>query len=295
MVKITQLRRCLQLPANATGRDLVVADLHGHRALLERTLDRLGFDPGRDRVLSVGDLIDRGPDSLGTLALIEAPWFHAVLGNHELMLLDHLGCYSSRRQARRPYALGPGQWIAEALAANRKQVSRLADRLAALPLALHVSGPAPFNVMHGDLLALGANQRSLLEDRSICVHQAEIATTSRSNQAAASKLPMLALRFGPHAVQVSPTPLGALPITYVGHSPVDQVMVHNSCVYIDLGVCNRRTGRSSAGALTVIDHQPFAHWLGGVAVARGALAMAPRAPGAPGAADPAGPQPLALA
>lgn len=69
----------------------MVGDLHGHRHLLEDELDRIGFNPTRDRVLSGGDLIDRGPDSLGTLELLEEPWFHAVLGNHELMLLNYLG------------------------------------------------------------------------------------------------------------------------------------------------------------------------------------------------------------
>src|SRR5258706_5182448 len=86
VTRITKIKRCLRLPRNAAGRDLVVGDLHGHRSLLEHELDKLAFDPGRDRVLSVGDLIDRGPQSLGTLSLIDEPWFHAVLGNHELML-----------------------------------------------------------------------------------------------------------------------------------------------------------------------------------------------------------------
>ena len=89
--KISKIKRCLRLQSTAKGRDLVVGDLHGHRSLLEQELDRLGFDPSCDRVLSVGDLIDRGPESFETLSLIDEPWFHAVLGNHELMLLNFLG------------------------------------------------------------------------------------------------------------------------------------------------------------------------------------------------------------
>ncbi|MBI5257888.1 MAG: metallophosphoesterase [Burkholderiales bacterium] len=80
-----KIRRCHCLPASQRGRDRVVGDLHGHRGLFEQALDHLRFDPGRDRVLSVGDLIDRGPDSLDTLSLVEQPWFRAVLGNPELM------------------------------------------------------------------------------------------------------------------------------------------------------------------------------------------------------------------
>ena len=155
-LKITRLARCLRLSANSVGRDFVVGDLHGHRALFERALEQVAFDPARDRVISVGDLVDRGPDSLGTLALIEEPWFHAVLGNHELMLLNDLGYYDSRVHARRAWPHGSGHWIHEAALRHRKLLRRLADRAAALPLSIHVDGEVPFNVMHGDLHPVGS-------------------------------------------------------------------------------------------------------------------------------------------
>lgn len=75
------------LAPNPRGRDFVVGDLHGHLAALHDALGRQDFDPGRDRLFSVGDLIDRGPDSPGCAALLGEPWFHAVRGNHEDMLL----------------------------------------------------------------------------------------------------------------------------------------------------------------------------------------------------------------
>ena len=36
----------------------------------------------------MGDLIDRGPDSLQCLKLLDAPWFFAVRGNHEQMMIE---------------------------------------------------------------------------------------------------------------------------------------------------------------------------------------------------------------
>lgn len=69
--------------ANPTGRDLVVGDLHGMHTLLMRELQRIGFDPDRDRLFCVGDLIDRGAESLECLSLLDEPWFHSVLGNHD--------------------------------------------------------------------------------------------------------------------------------------------------------------------------------------------------------------------
>ncbi len=73
---------------NIRGRDFVVGDLHGCRALFDEKLDEIGFDPAVDRMFSVGDLIDRGPDSPGCFALLAEPWFHAIRGNHEQGWID---------------------------------------------------------------------------------------------------------------------------------------------------------------------------------------------------------------
>ena len=47
---------------NATGRDFVVGDLHGMFSHLEALLNEVAFDESADRLFSVGDLIDRGPE-----------------------------------------------------------------------------------------------------------------------------------------------------------------------------------------------------------------------------------------
>lgn len=78
-----------RFPTNPSGRDFVVGDLHGCLDLLQAQLERVGFDTGCGRLFSVGDLVDRGPDSMGCLRLLREPWFHAVRGNHEDMLLDY--------------------------------------------------------------------------------------------------------------------------------------------------------------------------------------------------------------
>jgi serine/threonine protein phosphatase 1 len=268
MARLNRVARFLRLPPNKQGRDLVVGDLHGHRELLEQQLQAFGFDPSRDRVLSVGDLIDRGPDSFGTLRLIEEPWFHAVLGNHELMLLNFLGFYSSRVHTARSYAAGGGQWINRAYGKHRKTLLRLADRLASLPLSLHVAGNAPFCVMHGDLHPIGSAALMSSGDETICVHKAETTTMSRSNLGAASKSALLSLRFAQHDVQLTESPMAEMPLTYVGHSPLRNITVHNSYVYIDQGVCLRQSKQScEARPPTVLDHAAFASWLDGATMA----------------------------
>ena len=75
------------------GRDLVICDLHGEFDTLEHALETLGFQPARDRLFTVGDLIDRGPRSADALEWLEAGRFAgSVRGNHEQMMIRALTC-----------------------------------------------------------------------------------------------------------------------------------------------------------------------------------------------------------
>ncbi len=73
----------------------VVGDIHGCLHMLKRLLDEIPWRPGRDRLIFVGDCIDRGSHSKGVvdriLGLIRMdPKVTCLLGNHEAMLLDYL-------------------------------------------------------------------------------------------------------------------------------------------------------------------------------------------------------------
>lgn len=264
-MKLSRLTLCERMARNHHGRDFVVGDLHGHRALLERALADAGFDTARDRLFSVGDLIDRGPASMETLALLDEPWFHAVMGNHELMLLNFLGFYDSRLHSRRAFAAGGGEWVLRAQSRQRAALWRLAERVAALPLARHVDAAVPFNVMHGDFAPFEYTQAQLFRRPEVCVHQADRATSSRDNVAGALRKPAVTLRLLDRPVQLSERPLGTLPLTYVGHSRMRDVTVHQSHVYLDQGVGARDDARRLP---TVLQHGPFGLWLHGVASAR---------------------------
>lgn len=63
-------------------RTLVVGDIHGCREELEDLLEAADFDDG-DALVSVGDLVAKGPDSRGVLDLFIERGGRAVRGNHD--------------------------------------------------------------------------------------------------------------------------------------------------------------------------------------------------------------------
>lgn len=82
------MNRFLQLGANKNGRDFVIGDIHGKYDELMYGLDQVCFDWDNDRLIAVGDLIDRGTQNMKVLGLIGEPWFYTVIGNHEMMMFD---------------------------------------------------------------------------------------------------------------------------------------------------------------------------------------------------------------
>ena len=67
----------------------VVGDIHGYYDSFVKLVSKLNLNDG-DLLISIGDMIDGGPESVGIVELfIENDQFLAILGNHEQMLLDY--------------------------------------------------------------------------------------------------------------------------------------------------------------------------------------------------------------
>lgn len=116
---------------NRSGRDYVVGDIHGQFSLLTKALTEIGFDPSIDRLFSVGDLVDRGPESEDCTEWLAKPWFHAVRGNHEQMAIDARVGYFDKRT----YMMNGGAWF---MSLPREYQRFYADAFEALPILIEI-------------------------------------------------------------------------------------------------------------------------------------------------------------
>lgn len=83
MLETIEAMRIKRFAANTAGRDFAVGDIHGHYSRLQAALNTVAFDPEIDRLFSVGDLVDRGPECRDVLEWLAKPWFYPVRGNHD--------------------------------------------------------------------------------------------------------------------------------------------------------------------------------------------------------------------
>ncbi|MGE7989529.1 metallophosphoesterase [Pseudomonas sp. NPDC089554] len=139
------MARFQQVAANDKGRDLAVGDIHGHFHRLQQRLDEVGFDPAVDRLFSVGDLVDRGPDSEQALVWLAKPWFHAVQGNHEALAVNLV---RGGRLDLGMYRAAGGGWFIDL---PRAEQERFVEAFAQMPLALEVqTATGRVGLLHAD-------------------------------------------------------------------------------------------------------------------------------------------------
>lgn len=71
-----------------TNRTIVISDVHGCVGELQDLLSKVAYVP-EDRLVFVGDLVDKGPNPLGALRLAQGLGAEMVLGNHEDRYLQY--------------------------------------------------------------------------------------------------------------------------------------------------------------------------------------------------------------
>ncbi|MEE1924423.1 metallophosphoesterase [Pseudomonas sp. 148P] len=215
----------IQVARNSRGRDLAVGDVHGHFSRLREALERVDFDPVHDRLFSVGDLVDRGPECEDVLDWLDQPWFHAVQGNHEALAVSHV------RGEWLDYALyraAGGGWF---LDLDEPSQARFAERFAQLPLALEVdTAQGPVGLLHADCpLLRWRDLLPLLRESPIPEKIREVCQWSRQR-----------------LKDENARGIDDLRALLVGHTPLREVRVLGNVWHID-------TGGWSNGHFTLLD------------------------------------------
>jgi len=134
----------LKLGKNTIGRDFIVGDIHFKMPDFFYGLNELDFKPTRDRILSVGDLVDRGPDPASGLKLLDQPWFHMVMGNHEQMLIQ---AYDND-----PYGSSPARGAAWWDLIDERSRFQIVQRLKSLPMVIELGAEQGLiGIVHADV------------------------------------------------------------------------------------------------------------------------------------------------
>lgn len=139
---MNNLKMIKHFTINTSGRDFAVGDIHGHFTRLQEALGRIGFNPECDRLFSVGDLVDRGPECEQVLDWLDKPWFHPVRGNHDDYVCRHDTCDTGN------WLQNGGAWFMALTWAEREE---FAAQFRELPIAIEVeTAGGPVGLTHAD-------------------------------------------------------------------------------------------------------------------------------------------------
>ncbi len=250
---------CVQtLPANNKGRDFVVGDLHGNIDLLFAALHQVDFNPAADRVLSVGNLINKGPKSYETLKLLEKPWFHAVRGSEETLAVAWLTKNPEWGEDPMTFLLQGGNWIHQHTADEKAHMVRLLEQM---PAALSVSHPLEdYRVVH----ALWSPVLS--EPRPVASWRLWDAFWNKSLALDGAQIVQQAgVRFAEHQL-LAKTPTWDdffVPgrVTYCGHTITYGVrLMHHGHLHLNGGLSHHNNTLGAQRSLVLVEHsQCFNH------------------------------------
>jgi serine/threonine protein phosphatase 1 len=129
-------------------RHFVFGDIHGKYTSFQRLLDLINYDPTTDHIYSVGDLIDRGPDAVSVVKFFQQDHSHAILGNHEQMVLNPQEWYEVWT-----YPWNGGSATLASLEEHGLKLDWLSRFCASLPICLDVgddSQASAFRLIHAE-------------------------------------------------------------------------------------------------------------------------------------------------
>lgn len=252
---IMKANKLQHLPANTTGRDFVIGDIHGCFDEFQALLKGIEFAPSIDRMISVGDLIDRGPASMECADLVYLPWFYAVRGNHEQMMIDTI--LNHDMNAKDTWLYNGGMWSVSRPVYELKDA---ATRLDELPLIIAVgTGKTRYNVVHAELkhahrysqiIYAPGEAESLVTDQMIDTWG--FSTADEDGMIWGRSIINGHEQGGGYGKTQSQDP-DNLSITFVGHTPGREVKRAEQQIYLDTSAVYHHTSKHAKDfpALTV--------------------------------------------
>ena len=248
-------------PRNVSGRDFVVGDIHGCFTQLRAELEARGFDPQRDRLFSVGDLVDRGPESDCVLEVVERYAIKSVKGNHEDSIVRW---YRGEEQALALLGNG-GEWLLDR-AEDVEWVERVAAYMASLPYLIEIETEHGLvGIVHADSPmsdwaalvseierenAGGKMRRKAIWARSRWKTYQSPPAPSRNTLRGLLDRAKHSVRSQLHATGK----VGNVTAVIVGHTPVSVVTAKDNVINID-------TGAVYGGKLTLMDLADLPQWI----------------------------------
>ena len=225
-----------KLKNNTVGKDYFVGDIHGCYEQLMEALVKIKFNPDVDRLISVGDLVDRGADSVKCLNLLKEPWFHAVSGNHEDMMIK-----SFRREwPTHNYIQNGGKWFFHLPYEEQEQLVLLADTK--MPLVIEVETDiGTIGVIHANAPDDWQKYHQLNDDEDF-FDDALVEDTIWGRRRI----------YGSQDGRVN-----GIDYVVVGHTPVEDVTVLENIIYID-------TGAVYNNSLTILSVDEVVNYVGKV-------------------------------
>jgi serine/threonine protein phosphatase 1 len=209
----------------------VVGDLHGCYQEFLYKLHEVNFNFNRDLVVSVGDLVDRGENSIQCLELIKKPWFKAIRGNHEQMCLEA----TIAPEMESFHCKHGGQWLYDLSKENRLDVINLCLNL---PIVLEITyNSKKYGFVHADIKHNNWNdfkKSILMNDYMSNQGQSTLQNALWGRARISDKSNLNNYQF-----------VSGIDAIFLGHTVVKRATQLHNCFYID-------TGAVFNGCLTLI-------------------------------------------
>ena len=142
-------------------RVLVVGDIHGNLKALMKLLKKAKYDPQKDLLVSLGDLIDRGDHSLATLTyFLDNPNILVVAGNHEDIMVRSFFDETSKSGNKALWHGNGGTWGDDVDKSLLKTIAKKMVNQFAYTATVELQCGTKFGFTHGDVVGtkwLGEN------------------------------------------------------------------------------------------------------------------------------------------